>query len=361
MKAKIYYTVVSNGTANRKSVEYTVSPSVSSDGWQFVSTTFVPPQAESGQTVTVELIDVYVVNESISPISFDDISLVMNTAVCRKFTENGDILEENDFLGNKTTYNYGEDGRLAAKTTEYTQTTYSYDDTAKTTTETTTEYDVPNTAENRNAKTVSVTKKDRYDNIILSTVSYTESSVYTYSEYTYDEKYNYVISEKDGRGNTKSYTYDAHGNKISETDEKGNITRFEYDTNGAIVRMYHDKDKNGVGSGDDRIVDYTYTAAGKTSAIHTNGQTYYYYYTSSDATKIASMIFGESEIYSYEYNNDKISKILYLNGDSVNFLYNNLDKIVDVSYNKENTIENYSYTYNSDGLLEKVWISGMGA
>ena len=38
--------------SEQKTAEYTVSPSVSSDGWQFVSTTFVPPQAENGQTVT---------------------------------------------------------------------------------------------------------------------------------------------------------------------------------------------------------------------------------------------------------------------------------------------------------------------
>ena len=362
LKAKVYYTVVSNGTANRKSVEYTVSPAASSDGWQFVSTTFVPPQAESGQTVTVDLIDVYAIStDNFSRVSFDDISLVMNAAECYEYNENGDILVEDDFLGNKTNYNYGADGRLSATATEYTQTTYAYDDTSKTTTETVTEYDAPNTDENRTAKTVSVTKKDRYDNTLLATVSYTEGSLYTYSEYTYDETYNYVTSEKDGRGNTKTFTYDAHGNKTSETDAKGSITRYEYNSKDELTKMYNDLNGNGICDEGERAVDYVYDANGNVSSVSANGQSYTYTYTSADAEKIASVLVGDTAVVSYEYDGDKITKITYANGSIITYKYNSLDKIEEILYNAHRLIERYSYTYNDSGLLEKVWILGMDA
>ena len=362
LKAKVYYTVTENGVSEQKTAEYTVSPAASSDGWQFVSTTFVPPQAESGQTVTVDRIEVYAIStDNFSRVSFDDISLVMNAAVCYEYNENGDILVEDDFLGNKTNYNYGADGRLAATATEYTQTTYAYDDTTKTTTETVTEYDSPNTDENRTAKNVSVTKKDHYDNTLLSTVSYTEGSLYTYSEYTYDETYNYVISEKDGRGNTKSYTYDAHGNKTSETDAKGSITRYEYNSKDELTKMYNDLNGNGVCDEGERAVDYVYDANGNVSSVSANGQSYTYTYTAADAEKIASVLVGDTAVVSYEYDGDKITKITYANGNIVEYSYNALDKISEISYNANGITEKYTYTYNDDGLLEKVWMSGMGA
>ncbi len=362
LKAKVYYTVTENGVSEQKTAEYTVSPSASSDGWQFVSTTFVPPQAGSGQTVTIDLIDVYAIsNNNFSRVSFDDISLVMNAAECYEYNENGDILVEDDFLGNKTNYNYGSDGRLSVTATEYTQTTYSYDDEAKTTTETVTEYDAPNTDENRTAKTVSVTKKDRYDNTILSTVSYTEGSLYTYSEYTYDETYNYVISETDGNGNTKSYTYDAHGNKSSETDSLGNVTRYEHDATGNLLRMYKDLNKDGRCNGEDNAVDYAYTEQGNISSIHANGLVYSYQYSTTDAEKIAKLLFGDTEAVSYEYTEGKISKITYANNDSIEYSYNSLDKIEKIKYNKDRFSNRYNYTYNDDGTLDNVWITGMNA
>ena len=362
LKAKVYYTLTENGVSAQKTAEYSAPAEADIEGWQFVSTTFVPPQAESGQTVTVDRIEVYAIStDNFSRVSVDDISLVMNAAACFEYTENGDILVEDDFLGNKTNYNYGADGRLAATATEYTQTTYAYDDTAKTTTETETEYDAPNTDENRTAKTVSVTKKDRYDNTLLSTVSYTEGSLYTYSEYTYDETYNYVISEKDGRGNTKSYTYDAHGNKTSETDAKGSITRYEYNSKDELTKLYNDLNGNGICDEGERAVDYVYDANGNVSSVSANGQSYTYTYTAADAEKIASVLVGDTAVVSYEYDGDKITKITYANGSTVTYSYNSLDKIEQVAYNANGSREWYIYTYNADGLLEKVWINGMNA
>ena len=362
LKAKVYYTLTENGVSEQKTAEYSAPAETDIEGWQFVSTTFVPPQAESGQTVTVDLIDVYAIStDNFSRVSFDDISLVMNAAECYEYNENGDILVEDDFLGNKTNYNYGADGRLSATATEYTQTTYAYDDTSKTTTETVTEYDAPNTDENRTAKTVSVTKKDRYDNTLLATVSYTEGSLYTYSEYTYDETYNYVTSEKDGRGNTKTFTYDAHGNKTSETDAKGSITRYEYNSKDELTKMYNDLNGNGVCDEGERAVDYVYDANGNVSSVSANGQSYTYTYTSADAEKIASVLVGDTAVVSYEYDGDKITKITYANGSIITYKYNSLDKIEEILYNAHRLIERYSYTYNDSGLLEKVWILGMDA
>jgi hypothetical protein len=88
LKAKVYYTVTENGVSEQKTAEYTVSPAASSDGWQFVSTTFVPPQAESGQTFTADRIEVYAIStDNFSRVSFDDISLVMNAAECYEYNE----------------------------------------------------------------------------------------------------------------------------------------------------------------------------------------------------------------------------------------------------------------------------------
>ena len=38
-------------------------------------------------------------------------------------------------------------------------------------------------------------------------------------------------------GGTKSFTYDAAGNKLSESDFNGNVTVYEYDLYGNVVKM----------------------------------------------------------------------------------------------------------------------------
>ena len=364
LKAKVFYTVEEDGVSEQMTAEYTVEPKTSSDGWQFVTTTFIPPQAADGQTVTIDRIDVYAISKNnFTRVYFDDISLIMNTATCGEFNDNGDILVEDDFLGDKVTYSYLTDGRLASSSDTYTRTVYSYDDEAKTATETVTEYNEATGTENRSVASVSVTKYDRYGNTLLSTVRYTEGSLYSYSEYTYDSTYNYLTSEKDARGNIKTYTYDAHGNKLSQTDASGSVTRYEYNSADKMTKMFNDLNKNGICDEEERAVDYSYDANGNISSVQANGQEYNYNYTSADADKIASVLVGETTIVSYEYDGDKIEKITYANGDEVIYTYNSLDKIEMVEYNKGDlsAFETYEYTYNDDGLLDNVLIWSMDA
>ena len=352
LKAKVYYTVTENGVSEQKTAEYTVSPSVSSDGWQFVSTTFVPPQAENGQTVTVDRIDVYAISENnLYRVLFDDISLVMNAAECYEYNENGDVLAEDDFLGNKTNYNYGADGRLSATATEYTQTNYAYDDTAKTTTQTSVVYDAPVTAETRNKIFENISRFDRYDNLIYINATEMQSGLSEISSYVYDDNCNNIISETDSSGNTKSYTYNDNGNKTSETNEAGVVKRYEYNADAKLELEYTDENNNEAFDDGEKYVSYTYNANGALSSTTSNNSEYSYVYD-SDAETIKAVKIGDFTVVSYEYNGDDVSKITYSNGDYVSYTYTaNGDNDKIRYYSADDTlVYEISYTYNSDGM-----------
>ena len=359
LKAKVYYTLTENGVSEQKTAEYSAPAETDIEGWQFVSTTFVPPQATEGQSITVDRTDVFAVSENgFENVLFDDISLVMNAAACFEYTENGDILVEDDFLGNKTNYNYGSDGRLSATATEYTQTTYAYDDEEKTTIITTNVYDLPVGSENRNVVREKIEKFDRYENLIYIKTNLTQSNLSEISSYVYDTSFNYMISMTDTAGNTESYTYNADGKKTSVTDKNGVVKRYEYNSDSKLIKEYTDTNNNAAFDENEPYIMYTYNSDGVLVSTTSNSREYSYIY-GSDSDLIQGFKIGEYTVVSYEYTSDKVTKILYANGDYITYTYTESgenDKIR--YYNSENVLESeISYIYNTDGLITDI-VSG---
>lgn len=360
LKAKVFYTVEEDGVSEQMTAEYTVEPKTSSDGWQFVTTTFVPPQAADGQTVTIDRIDVYAISKNnFTRVYFDDISLIMNTATCGEFNDNGDILVEDDFLGDKVTYSYLTDGRLASSSDTYTRTVYSYDDEAMTRQTVTTLFNGPTTQVDRSVLKEKTSKFDRYNNLIYFKATDMQSSLSEISSYVYDSTANYLMSETDSAGNTKSYTYDNVGNKTSSTDETGKVIIYEYNSSNKLTREYTDLNKNGSFDEDEPFTEYTYNTDNVLVAVTSNDQAYSYVYDST-ADKIESIRVGNSVIISYEYTADKVTKVSYANGDYENYFYNDdLTKLERIAYNSQNgTVFNIFYTYDESGKLITVTNSG---
>ncbi|MCI9126489.1 MAG: RHS repeat protein, partial [Eubacterium sp.] len=133
-----------------------------------------------------------------------------------KYDENGNLTEETDGKGNKTTYEYNEEGDL---------TKVSLPDGSGSANDTLYAYDIQN--------------KDASGNII-STTDKTTNALGNISE-TVKNGAGQVLSVEDKNGTDgikTSYEYDASGNKIKETFSNGSYVTYEYNKKNLLTEKY---------------------------------------------------------------------------------------------------------------------------
>ena len=80
-------------------------------------------------------------------------------------------------------------------------------------------------------RTVQMIKKVNYCNL-----NYTPLNTTTYEYSAAGDLLSETVSA-DGKAYTKSYTYDAYGNKLTEKDANGNVTTYEYDQNNNLIKV----------------------------------------------------------------------------------------------------------------------------
>ena len=99
-------------------------------------------------------------------------------------------------------------------------------------------------------------------------------------------------------------------------------------------------------------VTYSYDTLHRLSSITTESTVYSFEYDGFDNR--TSIYIGDNEIVSYEYNdnNGKLKRVIYANGLTVEYEYNDIDLLNEIWYT-ENGIKTlrYSYAYNADGSL----------
>ncbi len=156
----------------------------------------------------------------------------------------------------------------------------------------------------------------------------------TTSSNKYDEKGNYLVSETDEFGFSRTYEYDTAGNRTKATDEKGNVTGYTYNQMNQLETTSH------ADSGAE--LHYVYDRHGfieekqirsKSDASDLYGETSYLY---DDANQlIRQRIYANAQTYDTWYDYDargEVKNITYPTGSSVTALHDSADRVTGMTH-----------------------------
>lgn len=143
------------------------------------------------------------------------------------------------------------------------------------------------------------------------------------------------------------------GQPTSVTDAKGTETTNAYDsTNGRIL-------SSAIGSSPS--VSYTYAdgqiaSMSRSAASGDQTVTQSYAMSYDNFGNMVSVNVGSRNLATYSYGdaNGNLSELLYANGDSVSYEYDELERVSDVYYNDDVQDPAVSYSYSSNGALSRV-------
>ncbi len=318
-------------------------------GWQFVSKPVIV-KPDNGYEVTkintITIAAVYANN--LNTAYFDNIYLVRDVAYSYTYDENGNVISTQALKEQKSTLEYSTSNDLTKQNNasgyDY---EYTYDSnhnmltaTSESGVKVSMTYDG-----NGNATATNVSATTDPDNIASPT------NDVIYSSATYSENGQYIISLTDSRGKTTTRNIDqATGVLQSVTDAKGNSVSYEYDNRYRVTRMY---------SGTTDII-YEYTngvlSKVKTYAENDLGTAYEEYNHTYDVFgNQLSVSVGNITLSTNHFapNNGKLTSSTYGNGVTVNYFYDQLDRVVKRCYNN-NDNTSFLYSYNGLGALASV-------
>lgn len=177
----------------------------------------------------------------------------------------------------------------------------------------------------------------------ITTASGATQQDYIYTSATYTDDKNFVSTMTDQRGNVTTYNYDQNkGTLTSVTDAKNNTTSYVYNANTNALQS--------VTSGG-MTNSYNYVNDRLTEIIVNGGTRYKFLYDAFGRTTKTQVGNGTTykDLSTLVYNNKGLlSKQTYGNQDYIEFQYDNLDRLVNKSYNGSST-DKVQYFYGSDG------------
>ena len=181
----------------------------------------------------------------------------------------------------------------------------------------------------------------------ISTASGATQQDYIYTSATYTDNKNFVSTMTDQRGNVTTYNYNQNkGTLTSVTDAKNNTTSYVYNANTNALQS--------VTSGG-MTNSYTYVNDRLTDIIVNGGTRYKFLYDAFGRTTATQVGNGTTykNLSTLQYNNKGLlSKQTYGNGDYISFGYDNLDRLVNKSYNGS-SIDKVQYFYGADGNIAR--------
>ncbi len=181
------------------------------------------------------------------------------------------------------------------------------------------------------------------------TQSAQDAEGYIQSEAGYGGNGNFMTSLTDSRGKTTSYTYnESRGLLTSETSPGGHVTNYVYDANNDLLtRVYSGTSE----------VRYEYTNDLLTT-IRTHQQQMRYVFTYNTAGQRTKLEVGNGTtlqtLTQYQYNARNLtSRMTYGNGEYAEYFYDELDRLVKLRYNG-NESRRTEYFYDGTGRLAQI-------
>ncbi|MFA5038840.1 MAG: RHS repeat-associated core domain-containing protein [Candidatus Omnitrophota bacterium] len=216
--------------------------------------------------------------------------------------------------------------------------------------------------------------KDVYGNI-TKVSEFAKGGVYK-TDYFYDIQNN-LLKVTDAAGNISEIWYDSEGRKIKiddpdmgiwlyEYDLLGNLTK-QIDANGGILNFEYDElnrlIKKSVASSMHGLVEYFYDEVGKENCfgrlskiMDDSGSTEFFYDKSGREIKSIKTVSGQVYQVQREYDvYDRLSKLVYPDGEAVNYSYDSNSGFLDKIYNSTDST-NYvnSIDYNAQGQMKTI-------
>lgn len=245
-----------------------------------------------------------------------------------KYNENGNLIEETDGKGNKTIYEYNEEGKLIK---------VKLSDGTEPANETFYAYDIQN--------------KDALGNII-TTKDTTTNALGNISESIYNGAGQLLsVEDKNTTNSIKtSYDYDNSGNKIKETFSDGSYIKYTYDKKNLLLLKYEYNSKN-VWT---KLSHYEYNEDDKLTVVQdynvTNNTPKTYRYTKYEYDGLGRMV-GYSEINGKSQPTEE-----EVNANKLVYKYDIEDKLIEIRYPNivKDKLKGIKFEYNNYKWLVKI-------
>ena len=321
---------------------------------------------------------------------YDDLNRLVNVAdqsgmmASYVYDANGNVISYIDAEGQTTTFQYDALNRLVQSTdaagySEY----YSYDNNSNLLSCLDKKGNV--TEYTYNALNQVLTERDALNNLTTYTydangnlISVTDAQGST-TLYQYDAN-DQLTKITFANGKTKQFVYDANGNIVTFTDERGLSIGYVYDALGQLKQKTYPNNTSDSFTYDavgnmltannaDAQISFTYDAMGKVLSETLNGKTTSYAYDIRNRT--ITKIYPSGRMISEEYDlrqrmtgikennnyfvtlaynaNDALTQRAYGNGTTTNFVYNTLNRLVQITDNPN--IANVQMTYDAVGNM----------
>ena len=317
-------------------------------GWQYLTAAVVP---EKDLTVTSAKV-AFVYDFNCNTAYFDDISFTIEPAQTYKYDENtGKLKTAKDIYGQNESLTYYPNGIDIQTYSPINNGTYTY--TYHETNSGIQTHDVKKIDRSLNGVTQTLTYNyNNYGNVTGSVLSNSVTDEIISSSATYTDNGNFLASSTDSLGGTTQYGYDSVTKLLKYIqDANNNRTAYTYDNRDRVTTVYLDADKDETADTTESSVAYLYDS-GRLSGINTATTAYTITYDTFGNMVSVSAGGNVLATYTYTAGNGKLTRMTYGNGEYEDYTYDNLDRLVKVTYNG-NSVNDYIIVYDSNGRLAK--------
>lgn len=318
--------------------------------WQY--TTLAIDSYETDDTLLISTVQVsFIYDYNCNTAYFDDITLTVEPVQTYMYNdETGKLETATDVYGQNETLKYDNNGVDLEEYISANNDTYNYEYHYVGGINT---HDVETAIRTVNNITQTLTYDyDVYGNVISNTLKASGTTEQFYSSATYTDNGNFPESSTDSLGGTTNYGYNSVTKLLAYIqDANNNRTAYTYDNRDRVTTVYLDTDKDGVTDTTESSVDYLY-ASGRLSGINTATTAYTITYDTFGNMVSVSAGGNVLATYTYKAGNGKLTRMTYGNGEYEEYTYDNLDRLVKVTYN--GSAENaFTVLYDSNGRLAK--------
>ena len=319
--------------------------------WQNVSVTAAPKKENAKKNIAYVWACVLYYNQS-NTAYFDNVMLTIDeTGTTYSYDSKGNLISSADNAKQQTTYTINNATDMITSLKDTTNTVYSYT------------YDTTYKKQLKSAKEDSTgigfeytygtaNNRGNVERVRTGKVGSMTAQKYIESNTEYTDNGAFVKAESDQRGNQTSYDVDS---------ETGQVNSLTDPLNHKIDYVYDGMTHNliGVNSGDASL-SYNYDTAAlayRLKSIQANDTTYNFFY--DKWANVQSINVGETQtllINDYEDKNGNIKRQTYGNGQSIEYVYDQYDRLIAEKASNDGKAlkQTVTYTYNSEGKIARI-------